>query len=149
MARSVHVDGLRELDRALGELPKATARNVLLRVLKKAGQPMAEHASGLAHVRTGALRNSAAVGTKLTKRQAGLHKKGGKAFAEVFVGFGGLTQAITEEFGTVEVSANPMLRPAWDSGQDEALNVIKDDLGEEILKAARRVAKRMAAKAAR
>jgi HK97 gp10 family phage protein len=143
--RTAAVSGLRELDRALGELPKATARNTLIRTLKKAGQPMADHASGLAHVLTGTLRNSAAVSTKLTKRQAGLHKKDrSKAFAEVFAGFGGLTQAITEEFGTAEIAANPMMRPAWDAGQDGALEIIKNDLGEEIMKSAKRLAKKLA-----
>jgi len=36
MARElVRIEGLRELDRALAELPKATARNVLRRVLTR------------------------------------------------------------------------------------------------------------------
>lgn len=42
------VEGLKELDAALGELTKATARNVLKRVLTKAAEPIREMASRLA-----------------------------------------------------------------------------------------------------
>lgn len=46
--KTVKVEGLRELDAALGKLSKASARGVLRRVLKKAGQPIADAASRLA-----------------------------------------------------------------------------------------------------
>ena len=44
MSITVSVSGLKELDQALGELPKATARNVLKRTLNKAAVPMVEEA---------------------------------------------------------------------------------------------------------
>lgn len=146
----VHVSGLRELDAALGELTKATARGVLVRTLKKAAQPVADHAAALAHADKGDLKRSAGAGTKLTTRQGRQNRKSaGKSFAEAFVGFGGLVQAITEEFGTAEVTANPALRPAWDAGKGQVLDSIKKDLGDEIIATARRAAKRRAAKAAK
>jgi hypothetical protein len=46
MAEIAHISGLKELNAALAELPKATARNVLQRTLKKAAQAVArKHAS--------------------------------------------------------------------------------------------------------
>ena len=145
MSGPFKVEGLKELDDALGQFTKPVAKAILVRTMKKAGQPVADHASGIAHRRTGALKLSAGVGTKLTRRQAKMHKRdNSKSFAEAFIGFGGLTQAITEEFGTVEVTANPMLRPAWDSGKMGVLEAIKTELGTEIMKTAARVANRAA-----
>jgi hypothetical protein len=142
--------GFKELNFALGELPKATAKGVLVRVMKKAGAPIAEHAASLVHVDKGDLKGSAGVGTKLTTRQARLHKKSSsRSFAEVFVGFGRLTQAVTEEFGTPEIHMNPALRPAWDAGKRDVVESIKKDTGAEIIATAKRSAKRKAAKAAR
>jgi len=45
---TVKIEGLKELDAALGELKKTTARTVVLRALRKAGQPMADLAMQLA-----------------------------------------------------------------------------------------------------
>lgn len=47
-AVSIRMDGLKELDAALGELSKATARGVLRRTLVKAGEPMRAEAARLA-----------------------------------------------------------------------------------------------------
>lgn len=69
MARRVKVEGLRELDKALGELPKAAARGVLHRVLKRAAKPLAETAAALApdDPKTGApdLHRSIRISTRL------------------------------------------------------------------------------------
>ena len=62
---TVSTSGFRELDKALAELPKATARNVLHRTLSKAGQPIADEASRLAPVDTGKLAGRIAVSTRL------------------------------------------------------------------------------------
>jgi hypothetical protein len=39
------LEGFKELDRALGKLPKATAKNVLRRTLIKAAKPIDDDAS--------------------------------------------------------------------------------------------------------
>lgn len=71
---TVQVSGLKELDRALGELSKATAKNVLKRTLAKAAQPIVDEAKALAPVYSGparkrvvpgALRDSISVSTKI------------------------------------------------------------------------------------
>lgn len=150
--RTVKIEGLRELERALAELPKATAKNVLRRVLKARAQPIAEAAAGLAPddpATTGNdLKSSIAVSSVLSKRQKGQHKKmfrDDKASVEMFVGAGALPQAHLNEFGSVHNKPpQPFMRPAWDAGQDALLDGIAKDLGDEIDKAARRLAKKLA-----
>lgn len=62
------VDGLKELDAALGELSKATARKVLQRTLLKAAQPMVDAAKRLAPKgETGQLSDSIIASTQTGK----------------------------------------------------------------------------------
>jgi len=143
--------GLKELDAALGELPKATGKNILRRVLRKAGQPIADEARQLAPRDTGELLRSIGVGTQLTRRQRAQHRRmfrDDRASVEMFVGPGGLAQAVTQEFGTYKEPAQPFMRPAWDANKMKALGTIKLELEAEIDKAAKRMA-RKAARAAR
>lgn len=144
----LHVAGLKELDRALAELKTATAKRLTTKVLKDAGQPIADHASAIATNRTGVLAASFGVGTQLTRRQAKANRK--ESDVEVYVGSGraknvraaGPVQGITEEFGTSHNPAHPALRPAWDGGQRKALDDIAEGLAVNIDKAAKRAAKR-------
>lgn len=150
--RVVKVEGLRELGIALNGLTKATARNVLKRVLIKRAEPMASTMRGLAPddpATTGKrdLKTSIGVGTKLSKRQAKLHRKehkDDKQFAEVFVGAGALPQAHLTEFGGPNNSPVGFARSAWDQHQDSILDGLKDDLWAEIDKTAKRLAKKRA-----
>jgi HK97 gp10 family phage protein len=141
------VEGLRELERALAELPKATAKNTLKRTLKLAAQPIADHAQRLAPRDTGGLAEGIMVTTKKPKR----HKpKSGRAFAEIYIGPKARSvNAVPQEFGTVNHPAQPFMRPAWDAEQMTALDIIKNELGGQITKAAARLAKKAARKAAK
>lgn len=165
MRMSVEVSGLAALDRALAELPKATARNVLKRTLTKAAQPIAEEAQRLAPVDAGNLRDSIAVSSRTKNKvggaeyaaamRAGLGKaaagaalrqarreaRGQGSFAEMFVGpaKGALRYAHLVEFGTVKMAPQPYMRPAWDAKKREALDIIRQELGNEIIAAARRI----------
>ncbi len=146
MTTTVRVDGLRELDKALAELPKATGKAVLRRTLVKAGKPIAEAGRANAPRKEGHLQASYGVGTKLTRRQASQHKKmfrDERASAEVFVGPND-PAAVQTEFGNEHQMAEPHLRPAWDANAGRALDIIKDELGSEIMKAAARLAKKAA-----
>lgn len=171
--KRVSVDGLRELDKALSELPKATARNVLKRTLVKAGTPIAEHAKRLAPVDTGKLKDSIKVSPRLgttagkaefaAAMRAGLGQqaavgamrdarraaKGAGSFAEVYIGPDRRPQGVLQEFGTSHHPPQPFMRPAWDAEQDRALDIIKSELGSEIMSAAKRLAARAAKKAAK
>jgi HK97 gp10 family phage protein len=152
MAVRVKVEGLRDLDRALAELPRATGKNVLRRVGRSALEPLAAAMAGRAPVDEGHLKASIGVGTKLTLSQASLHRKmfrSDKASVELFAGAGGLAQAITQEFGTVDHVAQPFARPAWDAGKGQVLEHIKSELGNEIAKAAQRLARKAARLAAK
>lgn len=151
MSVTVNLEGFKELDDALSELPKATSKGVLRRSLKKAAKPMADLASSLAPLGpTGNLSSSVRYGTKLTKRQAALHRKmfrNDKASVEGFVGAND-PAAVPQEFGTVDHGPQPFMRPAWDRDQKPMLERLKAELWSEIQKTVAR-AERRAARAAR
>lgn len=160
----VKLSGFADLDKALAELPRATAKNVLIRTLRKAGEPIAQAARDKVPVDEGDLQKSIAVSTRLKNpvgkkefaaaMRAGLGKAaavgalrdarraaGGGSFAEMYVGAGALPHAHMIEFGTVKMAAQPYMRPAWDSERHNALTIIKRELGAEIIMAAKRLSK--------
>lgn len=150
MTAKVHIEGLRELEKALSELPRATGKNVLRRILRKRAEPLASDAQGKAadDPDTPGTRIQFRFGSKLTKRQAGIHKKmfkDDKAAVEIFVGQEGSGPApVQQEFGNVNHGPQPALRPAWDAGKDALVDGYADDLWTEIDKAAKRLAKKRA-----
>lgn len=145
-SKMVKIKGLKELDRALSELPRATAKNVGKRVLMEAGEPIARTARRLSpNPTTMHLYESIDVGTKLTSRQKGLNKKPSKDAVEVYVGTND-PGAVAEEFGWEDGHAQPFMRPAWDAQKDMALTIVVNGLEVEIEKAAAR-ARRKALKA--
>jgi len=157
----VSTSGFAALDKALAELPKATARNVLKRTLVKAGEPIAEEARRLAPVASGELKTTIAVSSRIKNKvgnaefaaamRAGLGKDAarqalrdarrgaGGSFAEMFVGPASLPQAHMNEFGTSKMAAQPYMRPAWDSEKMNSLAIIKSELGSQIIAAAKRI----------
>lgn len=145
MARvSVEIKGLKELDKALGELPKSTAKATLRRVLVEGGELIASAARRGAPVDHHYLYESIDVSTKLNRRQRSLHKEqGGKAFQEMFVGTNN-PAGVQQEFGNEHNAAQPFMRPAWDAKKQEALERITNLLWGEIEKSAQRVAKKTA-----
>ncbi|MDB5540528.1 MAG: hypothetical protein JWQ89_2255 [Devosia sp.] len=157
MKTTVKVDGLRELDAALGALAseygKAAGKAVLRRVGAKALQPMAETARSLAPddpaTQGNDLKASITVGTKLNKRQSAMARKDeGKALVTVYMGTND-PAGVMQEFGTVSHGPQSFMRPAFDANADGAIRIVADELGPEIEKTATRIAKRRAAKAAR
>jgi len=141
---TIKVDGLKDLDRALGELPKTTAKATLRRVGIKALKPFDEawRANAERNRLTGALDGSGGIGTKLTRRQAQQAKKSDdKAFVEVYAGPNN-PAAVPAEFGTVDQSPRPFMRPAWDATAGQTLQIVSDELGSEIDKSAKRLARK-------
>lgn len=149
MVERVKIEGLKEVQAALRALPDATAKNVMRRILKKRGEPIAEAARSNVPVDQGDLKNSIAVSTKLSRRQKAKHRKGGPDDIEVFIGPGTHPQAHMQEFGTFKEPAQPFMRPAWDAEKTGVLEGIKDDLWTEINKAAQRLARKAARAAAK
>lgn len=145
MARSkVKIEGLRELDRALGQLPKATAKAALRQVLKDAAEPMAQAARAAAPRDEYHLFESIDVSTRLSRRQRGLHRsQETPSFQEMFVGTNN-PAGVQQEFGNERHVAQPFLRPAWDAQKQPTLERISNSLWLRISQAAQRLAKRAA-----
>lgn len=163
---TVRVTGLKEIDAALGELDKRTARAVSRRTLVKALSPMADVAEEKAPFLRGDLKRSITTTTKKPKggdagkaafaevlrgggdrseaRAALLAANKGGAFAQAFMGPGRNPQAIMQEFGTVNHPPQPYMRPAFDEEKDATVQRVARTMGEEIDKAVRRIAKRRA-----
>lgn len=142
MEVKVRVLGLSQLEQGLSELPRATGKNVLRRVLRQRGEPIAERARNLAPVDEGDLKDSIAVSTKLSRSQRRKRRK--KATVEMFVGPGTHPQAITQEFGTWFHPPQPFMRPAWAAEKGSILEDLSGDLWTEIDKAAQRIARKQA-----
>lgn len=140
---TVKIEGLREVDAALGQLGKATGRNVMRRVAIKRLQPIADEMKANAPVDQSDLRDSIIVTTKNPKR----NRK--RSEVEAHAGPGRHPQAHLQEFGTAHHAPQPFARPAWDGGKDALLEGIADDFWTEIGKAAARQAKKAARLAAR
>lgn len=144
MARTtVRVEGLREIDAALGQLGKATGRNVLRRVGIARMEPLAEAMVQRVPVDSGDLKDGIAVSTRNPRR----NRK--QSTVEVHAGPGRHPQAHLREFGGDGNPPQPYVRPAWDQGKDALLEGIKDDLWAEIEKAAARQARKAARLAAK
>ena len=142
MEVKVRVLGLSQLEQGLSELPRATGKNVLRRVLRQRGELIAERARNLAPVDEGELKDSIAVSTKLSRSQRRKRRK--KATVEMFVGPGTHPQAITQEFGTWFHPPQPFMRPAWAAEKGSILEDLSGDLWTEIDKAAQRIARKQA-----
>jgi HK97 gp10 family phage protein len=143
---TVKLSGFKELDRALGELPKATGRNVLKRVLVGVSEPIAETMQGLAPEQWQDLKETIAVTTVRPKTKK---RKPKRSTVEVYTGPGRNPQAELQENGTSRHPPQPFARPAWDRHKDGLLPKIGEELGSEIEKAATRLAKKRARAAAR
>lgn len=147
----VRLEGFRELERALAELPKATGKNVLRRIGRGALEPMADIAAARAPSRTGRLAYSIAVSEKSTARaQWNKGKFRSKSSNGIVMamgpasGLGTLEYATFDEFGTIDTPAFAYMRAAWDVGAYPALEYIKTNLGKEIERSAAKLAKKRA-----
>lgn len=169
---SVRVEGLKELEKTLATLSKGIARNALRKAMAKAGEPIRDKAQSLAPRDTGELETSIEISTKVKNTvgnaeyaaamRAGLGVQAARSalrdarrttkgsFAEVYVGPSqadnkkDAIKRIVQEFGSVNQPAQPYMRPAWASEQDNALEIAKRELAVEVNKAAQRAAKRAA-----
>lgn len=144
---AVKLEGFAELDKALAELPNATAKNVLRRVASGALEPMANTAAALAPHRSGRLAYSISVSEQRTRRANWQRRAVTNGIVMAMGpagGLGALNYASFDEFGTVDTPAFGFMRAAWDSGANEALDYIKLNLSIEIEKSALRYARKLA-----
>lgn len=139
------MDGIDELDRQLEQLKTGTAKGALRRALRKSAQPMAALMQQNAPVMSGNLAASIKITSRLSRRQAGLHRRmfrDERASVEMFVGPGPFPQAVTQEFGTYFHPPQPFVRPAWDQDHRALLDRLKAELWSEITKTINRAASR-------
>jgi HK97 gp10 family phage protein len=141
---AMKLEGFAELDKALGRLPKATAKNVLKRTLMQAGRPILEAMESHAPKDTGYLSLSLGISHTLNASQRRSARSETPTFAAVHIGTRRGSFAAFHEFGTFEMQPNPFMRPAWEANKERALNIIKVELKGEIEKAAKRYAKKLA-----
>lgn len=142
MSGAIKVEGLADLDRALGELTLGQAKGVLRRIGRRALEPFDTAWREKAPRDDGHLAESGGVGSKLSRSQRRAHDR--QSTVEIFAGPGPHPSAVQQEFGNENHAAQPFVRPAWDETQDQALDIVAQDLGEEITKTAARAARRAA-----
>jgi len=173
-AMTFSIDGLKEVDAALSELNRATARNVARRALRKVGMVIAEAAKALApdDPATPApdLHRSIAVSPRLINkrglsdfanemaatgdrgaaveaiRSARRKGDGDAPIVTMFVGPANLPARYAHlvEFGTAHSAAQPFMTPAWEANKNKALDMVADELRKEIAAAAARAARKAA-----
>lgn len=145
--KSFKVEGLKELDAALGELSKSAGKGVLRRAGRTALQPFDRAWREKAPEAEGTLKASGGVGSNLSKRQRRLHRR--ESEVEVFAGPGPLSEAVQQEFGNSRHGPQAYVRPAWDETRHQALDIVITEIGAEIDKTAARAARKAARLAAK
>lgn len=158
MNTTIQTTGFRELDEALGEFTKASARNILKRAAIEALQPMADEMERLAPEMAnggGQLKEAIAVSDKLGPRQKSLNRRArANSFVEVHAGVTDvkgkhLPSGVQQEFGNENHGPQPFVRPAWDQEAQDTLDRLKTALEDEINKAKARAQRRAARATAR
>jgi HK97 gp10 family phage protein len=171
---TMRVEGLRELEAALQELPRATGGNVLKRAVAKPANVFADRARDLAPKDEGVLKNEIKVSTPkvisagraafaaamregATRAEAGqaaraANSAAGGAGRHAVVHVGPTKRAFHgtwQEFGTAHHATQPFMRPAWDELAQPMVGMVAETLAEEIEKARKRLAKKAEREAAR
>jgi len=144
---TVRLEGFSALEKELDRLSKAAGKGVLRRSLKKAAMPIADAANAMAPSgETGEYARSFHYGTRLNKRQSGLHRKmfrDERAAVEGFVGTND-PAGVQQEFGNVNHGPQPALRPAWDQEALPTLDRLGVLLWEEFQRSLARAERRAA-----
>lgn len=149
MGKSVkfEIEGFEALEQQLKEISQSQGKAAVRKSLKKAAKPVADAARGTAafHDKTGKLRKSIAVSTRLSRRQAALQRRAGRDDVMVFVGPGGAHGHLIE-FGTKPhinkgkfagtknpgTRTRPFMRPAWEAHKDQSLKILIEELWKNI-----------------
>ncbi|NVK56660.1 MAG: HK97 gp10 family phage protein [Alteromonadaceae bacterium] len=142
-------EGGRELEAALKNLKRATAKNIARKALRRAAVMLAgRFKAGVRRV-SGRLIESIGVGGRLNKRQKRMARGSARSDVEIYAGVTDDPAGAMLEFGTSRQAAKPFMRPVWQNSQSEVLGMIRDDMSVAVEKAIardRRRAEREAAK---
>lgn len=129
------ITGGSDLARRLGQLPGAVSRNVQRTALRKGAEPIRSMAASLAprDERGGPphLADNIVIGARsLTREGVGeviVEVGPAKQPADVFYG-------VWQEFGNIKQSAQPFMRPAFDTQSRFSLNIIMAEMWASIRK---------------
>lgn len=172
--QTIKVEGLRELEKALHELPRATAGRVLKKAILKPAQEFADAASAVAPVLTGNLKAeikpskpriitagkaafAAAMKSGATRAEAGAaareaNREAGGSGRHAVVEVGPTQKAFYgtfQEFGTAHHAPQPFMRPTFDRMGNYLIDMVATTLKEEIDKAVARLSRKAARDAAK
>lgn len=158
MSIKLKVQGFREIEKALAELPRGTAKGVSRRAMKKELAPIASTANALWPSKTRAA--PFIITSRVDRGQLrDSHMIFGRSKLNMFVGVPGgkkgAPHAHLIEFGTGprytkngafrgSVAPQPMLQPAWDMHKSKLLEGLGARLWDEIKKTQARRAKKAA-----
>lgn len=137
MANSFKITGIKELQRKMQELEKATQKKVLRSISRKALNIYVKEARKNTPVNTGRLKKS--IGNEAAKRQgrekvaivAGPRRKKGNKNAQGWHGH-------LVELGSIKQAPNRFLTRSWDTKKAEVLKSYKEDMWEVIKKHAKK-----------
>lgn len=149
----IRITGAREMAAVLLQLPHHIAKQALTKALREAAEPILDEARTLAPVgqeskgrvrlrrtKRGKVTISNYGKLKLSLRIANVPANRTPHSATVVVTVGKAFWGLFVEFGTRFMSARPFMRPAFESKKMEALNRLGESLGEQIEKAAKKLA---------
>jgi hypothetical protein len=143
----VKVDGLKDIERVMNQLPKALGKGALTRVGKRRLEPMRDSAKARAPEDEGKLKASIIVSTQQGRGGSSKKTRGiDRAAVEVFMGPSedGYPQAVPQEMGSPHNAPQGYMRGAWDEHNGGLLTGIQSDLSDEVDRTAKRFAKRQA-----
>jgi HK97 gp10 family phage protein len=172
------IDGLKELQAALLELPKATQGNVLKRAVAAPAADFAEEAARIAPspgkygegilkteikvskpkiISPGKAAYAQAMSSGATKAEAAqaarnANRAAGGTGKAVITHAGPTRKAFYGqflEFGTSRIAAKPFMRPTWDRMGRQMIDSVADTLRVEIAKARKRFARKAEREAAK
>lgn len=144
---TVSVEGFKELEKELERLGGIAAKKAVARAaLRKAMQPVHKMAVQLApdDPRTGPpydLKKSIKIGSSVKIGRSYKKMLRTQGAVEIYMGptkFG-YPQAIMQEFGTINHSPKPYMRPAWESHSRGAVEIIKKEMWAGIAKKAKKL----------
>lgn len=164
MKMTFDVKGLKDLEKTLMALPQSVSQNTARAAMRQAAKPMAERARSLARERTGRLKKSIRIGTRLNGRQVKIlsqlspeqrsaielylgpsYAKGDKGRHGHLVEFGTRPRKNGGKFkGTQHPGTppRPFMRPAFDAEAEATINRIGPILFKVIQRAVKREAKK-------
>lgn len=121
---TVKVEGMKDLQRGLARLRDDLRGPVLSRAAREGADVLAETMASLAPRDSGDLADNIGVSKGETRPTRGEWNAGPSA--DVFYG-------IFQELGTVDIPAQPFMRPAADSAGDSITDAVNDVLRREVL----------------